>query len=135
MSKVGKAIRDQIRGRADRQCEYCHRPERTSFQAYHVEHVISVKHGGSSALDNLAWSCVFCNSRKGTDIGSRDPLTGEFVRLFNPRSDLWAAHFDLDGVILHGKTAIGRATVQLLQMNDDRQIEVREQLINSGLWQ
>jgi hypothetical protein len=32
-------------------------------------------------------------SHKGTDLGSFDPLTGEFSFLFNPRSQEWSENF------------------------------------------
>jgi 5-methylcytosine-specific restriction endonuclease McrA len=32
---------------------------------FHVEHVIARKHGGKDAMENLAWSCIFCNLYKG----------------------------------------------------------------------
>jgi len=39
------------------------------------------------------------------------------VRLFHPRSDDWAEHFELDGARIAGNTPVGRATVQVLSMN------------------
>lgn len=36
--------------------------------------------------------------------------------------------------MIEGRTAIGRATVKLLQLNHTEQIEARAALIQSGLW-
>jgi hypothetical protein len=54
-----------------------------------------------------------------------DPETGEVVRLFNPRLDQWAEHFELRDIRITGLTATGRATVSLLRMNDARRLELR----------
>lgn len=57
---------------------------------------MSVKHGGHPRLDNLAYACAICNRRKGSDVASIDPLTGELVPVFNPRLQRWGDHFRLD---------------------------------------
>jgi hypothetical protein len=49
------------------------------------------KHG---VVENLAFACVFCNRYKGSDIATVDPVTGEAVRLFDPRQDSWGDHFE-----------------------------------------
>jgi hypothetical protein len=36
--------------------------------------------------------------------------------------------------MIFGKTAIGRVTVRLLQMNHPEQLEIRLQLIQAGVW-
>jgi hypothetical protein len=50
-------------------------------------------------------------------IGS--PPMGDETPLFNPRSQVWSEHFQwiVDGTEVQGKTAIGRVTVLILQMN------------------
>jgi hypothetical protein len=50
------------------------------------------------------------------------------VPLFHPRRDPWRDHFAWEGTLLVGRTAIGRATVQLLAMNDWQRVEVRQNL-------
>jgi len=60
---------------------------------HQVDHIISQKHGGSSSMDNLAFACMLCNQRKGTDIASVDPATGNVISLFHPRRDQWSDHF------------------------------------------
>lgn len=37
---------------------------------FQLEHIISLKHGGKTALENLAYACPICNSGKGADIGT-----------------------------------------------------------------
>jgi hypothetical protein len=50
------------------------------------------------------------------------------VPLFNPRTDEWADHFAWDGLLLRGKTAIGRATVAVLDINHVDSMTVRTAL-------
>jgi hypothetical protein len=81
-----------------------------------------------TSLRNLAWACFSCNLRKGPNIAGLDPQTGELTPLFNPRADGWADHFAWDGLLLRGKTAIGRATVAVLDINHVDSVTVREAL-------
>jgi len=59
------------------------------------DHIIAKKHGGETALGNLANACFDCNRFKGSDIASLDPLTQDLVPLYNPRVALWRDHFVL----------------------------------------
>jgi len=56
------------------------------------------------------------------------------VPLFNPRRQKWATHFRWDGPVLIGRTAIGRVTVTLLRINDPLRVELREELIEEGVF-
>jgi hypothetical protein len=134
MSRVSAAIRRAVQRRAGNRCEYCLIPEFDSPFAFQVEHIRAIKHGGSSELENLAWSCFACNSMKGTDIATYDETTGDLVPLYNPRTQDWSEHFVLQGALIVGQTPIGRATLQLLRFNHPRQIEARQALIEAGLW-
>lgn len=73
-------------------------------------------------------ACSYCNFHKGPNIAAIDPDSGQIVPLFNPRRDLWADHFAWEGTVVVGRTAIGRATVELLAMNDWQRVELRENL-------
>jgi hypothetical protein len=70
--------------------------EDDTFFGCDVDHVISEKHGGLTAVDNLAWACLLCNRAKGSDIGSISAKTAALTRLFNPRLDYWSEPFKLD---------------------------------------
>ena len=85
-------------------------------------------------MENLAWSCHRCNRHKGTNLTGVDPDTHSVVFLFHPRRDVWEEHFALDGVSLRGLTPTGRTTVWLLQMNAERRLERRAELIKRGLF-
>ena len=61
-------------------------------------------------------------------------MTKKLTRLFNPRRDRWNAHFQWDGPVLRGKTAIGRTTLYVLAINHPDRVEVRRLLIEAGLF-
>jgi 5-methylcytosine-specific restriction endonuclease McrA len=84
---ISKKLREKVAERADYLCEYCLISYEDAFYGCEVEHIISRKHSGSSNLENLAYSCAFCNRFKGTDLTSIDLVTGEFIRFFNPRTE------------------------------------------------
>lgn len=134
MTSIPGNVREQVRRRASARCEYCHKPEIASAYPHHVEHIIARKHGGSSDPENLAWACFQCNVAKGSDIASYDSETRELTPLYNPRTQHWQEHFEIIGDKVEGKTAVGRVTARLLQMNQPEQTEVRRLLILSGEW-
>ncbi|HET6973426.1 MAG TPA: HNH endonuclease signature motif containing protein [Pyrinomonadaceae bacterium] len=122
-------VRRQIRKRAHNLCEYCHLHQDDSpLAALHVEHIIPKVHGGTDDIENLALACIDCNLHKGTNLTEIDPQTSELTELFHPRRQNWDEHFELHGVYLVGKTAIGRTTIRVLGMNSDDQIALRSSL-------
>jgi 5-methylcytosine-specific restriction endonuclease McrA len=136
MKRISRAIRQEVRERANRRCEYCRLPEAYSPISYQVDHIIPVKrHLGSEAPINLAWTCFNCNRNKETDIAGYDlEDTNELTPLFNPRTQTWDDHFDMDGSVIVAKTAIGRVTLRLLIMNNPDYIDARTFLVEFGLW-
>jgi hypothetical protein len=135
MTRVTTAVRLKVRERAGGRCEYCRKPERLSTHSHHTDHIIPVKrHGGSPEFDNLAWACFECNTNKGGDVASYDTETGELAPLFNPRTQKWDEHFEMEGALIIAKTAIGRVTVRVLEMNHANQLQAREMLMKAGLW-
>jgi hypothetical protein len=85
--------------------------------------VISLKHGGSSEFENLAYSCLRCNAWKGSDIGSLDG--NRFVPLFNPRKNVWQEHFTARGYAIEPLTSEGRVTARLLRLNNEQRLAER----------
>jgi hypothetical protein len=71
---------------------------------------------------------VICNRYKGSDVASIEPGTGEIIRLFDPRRDLWADHFRIDGARIEPITIVGLATVRLLRLNAPERILERRLL-------
>lgn len=129
---VSAAMRREVRERADGCCEYCLLAEDDAYFPHEPDHIISVKHRGSSILENLAWSCFDCNRFKGSDIASLDSVSGDLVALFNPRQDRWHEHFQLQRGQIVPLTSMGRATEALLKFNLAQRIEVRETLVQAG---
>ena len=103
--------------------------------SFHVDHIIARQHGGQTGTENLALACLHCNQHKGPNIAGSDPESGEIVPLFHPRRDRWGDHFEWNGVDLTGKTTIGRATIQVLAINDPGfravRIALRDEAFNS----
>ena len=121
MSKtyVSASLRRTVCDRANGCCEYCLILEILALSSHQVDHIIAEKHRGETVESNLALYCSLCNKNKGSDIASIDPETGEVVRLYNPRKDRWADHFQLqtESGTIEPLSAIGRVTVCLLQVN------------------
>jgi hypothetical protein len=124
-------LRRLVIDRADCLCEYCLIPQADGL-SFQVDHIISVKHGGSTTADNLCYACIFCNLQKGTDLGSINWRTGELVRFFNPRRDFWGDHFRLDEAVIQPLTDIGEVTARILDFNIDERILERQVFIMSG---
>ncbi|MGK7872926.1 MAG: HNH endonuclease [Xenococcaceae cyanobacterium] len=125
-------LRRLVVDRADHLCEYCLISEADLASGCQVDHIISLKHGGLTAADNLAYACIFCNLEKGTDLGSIIWRTGELVRFFNPRRDNWGEHFRLNGAIIEPLTNIGEVTARILNFNRDERILERQFLMGMG---
>lgn len=119
-------LRRLVTQRAGARCEYCRLSSGVSFYPHEVDHIVAEKHGGQTEADNLAYACPRCNRFKGTDLGSFDPLTGQFTFLFNPRTQVWDEHFAFETDLLVGLTAVGRTTVKLLQMNTAERLAERQ---------
>ena len=68
----------------------------TTFLPFEIDHIVSEKHFGETEADNLCWSCSTCNGYKGSDVASYDPETKTLVPLYNPRTENWYDHFELD---------------------------------------
>jgi len=124
-------IRRQVAERARNYCEYCLISQDYTGSAHQIDHIIAEKHGGQTTMDNLALSCTLCNRRKGSDISSLDPETGEVVPLFHPRIQNWIDHFKLDGFQIVGLTPEGRTTVEFLQLNSFERLMERAELIRA----
>src|SRR4051812_3349071 len=112
-----KRLEQQVRRRAGEMCEYCRMAAWLYDQPFHIDHIISRKHGGPTRSENLALACLDCNAFKGTDIAGIDEHTSQLCRLFDPRRDRWDEHFAWNGPVLVGKTPEGRTTVRLLNIN------------------
>lgn len=118
--------RSTVRDRAGDACEYCgRRASESPLIPLQIEHVIPRKHGGGDDLENLALSCAECNLHKGSNLTGIDPETDQITPLFDPRRQLWADHFEWQGLRIVGRTPIGRTTVRVMEMNTPSRMRVR----------
>ena len=130
-----ESLRAFVRLRARRRCEYCRfHEDDLPMWSFHVEHILPRKHGGIDDPDQLAWSCHYCNLAKSSNLSGRDPETGRIVVLFNPRRQRWVRHFAWEGSYLVGLTPCGRATIAVLNINAPLRIDIRNLLIEAGLF-
>jgi hypothetical protein len=120
--------------RARRCCEYCRLPQSCSTLTFEIDHIIAQKHGGLTTPANLALACFYCNSYKGPNIAGIDPRSRGIVRLFHPRRHKWSIHFRWSGPVLVGRTAIGRATIAVLNINEPEALATREVLMEARLY-
>jgi hypothetical protein len=119
---INDILRQAVRKKAKYLCEYCHSPEKISISRFTIDHIKPRSLGGSDDLDNLALACSRCNQRRYTFTVGTDVKTQSITSLFNPRQQEWKDHFiwTKDGTKIIGITAIGRATCQRLDLNDER---------------
>jgi hypothetical protein len=98
------------------------------------DHIQPISKGGDTTFENVCLACRSCNEFKGDSTASVDPLTGETLPLFNPRAQKWFDHFawSPDGTKVESLTAIGRATVVRLRMNNPVIIVARRRWVISG---
>jgi HNH endonuclease len=131
---LSAAIKKKVCFRAGDKCEYCLLPQKFSFYQFHIDHIISLKHGGSSEIDNLAYCCPDCNSFKGTDLATFLLNSNNLIRFFNPRKDSWDDHFEISDSLILGKTEIGSATEKIFQFNEIDRLIFRRELIRLQLY-
>jgi hypothetical protein len=129
---VSEELRRLVVNRAQNLCEYCLIHESDTFFGCQIDHIVSLKHSGLTEAINLAYACSFCNRNKGSDIASLSGVTGELVRFFNPRTDLWSEHFRLQGGLIDSLTSIGDVTARILKFNESERVLERKTLIAIG---
>lgn len=133
-ARISAALRREVRERARERCEYCLLAESQAFFPHEPDHLIAIKHGGKTVSANLALACFDCNRSKGSDIASLDPVSGDLVALFNPRTQSWSEHFRTHGGEIIPLTPVGRATERMLKLNLPSRIEARERWARLGLY-
>ena len=133
MILISEKLRQQIAKNANFKCEYCLTPEFFLAITFHIDHIRSVKHGGKTILQNLAYACPHCNQNKGSDIASyTDENT--LVCLFNPRKDTWIEHFEVvESGIIAPISPIGEVTIRTLSFNQIERVIFRKSLIEIGV--
>ena len=136
MSDISEELRDSVARRARNRCEYCHIPSKGQITWFPIDHILPKSEGGPTEESNLALSCPRCNASKWAFVDGVDPITGDSVPLFNPRSHSWTEHFEWSPTVplfLEGRTPIGRATIVRLKMNDADPLKIRRLLLELGV--
>ncbi len=131
---VSKSLRHRLAVQARYRCGYCQMLESISGIPLTLEHIIPQAKGGSNDEENLWLSCRLCNEAKGILTEVLDSSTNERVVLFNPRAQIWTEHFDWseDGTFIIGRTAIGRAIVKALDLNNEFRLRTRAIWVEVG---
>lgn len=133
-SYISESLRNQIAETDRQRCCYCLTSEANSGIPMTHDHIQPISKGGETSWENVCLACRSCNEFKGNSTESIDPLTGEFLPLFNPRLQRWSDHFiwSFDGTKIEALSAIGRATIIRLQMNNPVIIAARWRWAISG---
>ena len=132
---ISKGLRRLVEERAEFRCEYCRIPPTKPNLKHEFEHILPRQQDGQTIAANLAWACLRCNRRKGTNVGAFDSETGNLTRLYNPRKDIWTERFQvLEGGEIKTLTAEARVTVKILRINDSQRIEERKELMEAGIY-
>jgi len=128
------ALRKQLLDADDHRCVYCGTPQANSGSPMVIDHILARSKGGDTVFENLCFACYRCNLYKGPHIEAIDAVSGVIVPLFHPRKDRWDEHFTWDESYLYilGVTAIGRATVTLLRMNNTIIVDARRNWVRLG---
>lgn len=129
---IPAVLRRLVVERANGRCEYCLIHQDDVETAHHLDHIKPLKHGGLTISENLALACQLCNRYKGSDWAAADPLADALTPLFNPRTQAWHEHFQWQGIEIVGISRAGRATVELLRLNQAVRLLDRERLSAAG---
>jgi hypothetical protein len=131
---VTKELRERVAVQARFRCGYCLTAEAIVGTPMEIEHLIPESLGGATQETNLWLACSLCNDHKSNRIAATDPESGEIVRLFDPRRQVWTEHFRWNehGEEIVGLTATGRATVAALRFNRPSLVQARQLWVAVG---
>jgi len=123
-ASIRRLVRDRARGRG----EYCGLAEVHVYIRHHIDPIRPKQHGGDDSVANLALACQGCNLKKGANLAGIDPEGGVLAALSNPREQTWTEHFVFQGDRIVRLTPVGRATVQVLDMNARERMKIRAEV-------
>ncbi len=133
---IPKALRERVADQARHRCGYCLTAEAIVGTPMEFDHLIPESLGGATEEENLWLACSLCNDCKSNRIAALDEDTGEVVRLFDPRRQVWGEHFRWtpEGDRIAGLTPTGRATVAARNLNRPVLVVARRDMAcaNSG---
>ncbi len=133
-TRIPRELRERVAAQAGYRCGYCLTAEAVVGTPMEFDHLIPESLGGLTEEENLWLACSLCNDHKSNRIAGPDPLSGEVVRLFNPRQQLWHDHFRWteQGDRIIGLTPTGRATVATLNLNRPVLVKARQLWVSVG---
>jgi hypothetical protein len=131
---VARTLEDLVWRRAGGRCEYCQISWENLDLPFEVDHIIADHHLGQTRANNTCLACFACNRHKGPNVAGVDPATKKIVPLFHPRRHKWSRHFRWDGAVVVGQTPTGRATIITLKINLDHRVDLRQGLIDEGVF-
>lgn len=131
---VSESLKSQLDAADSRRCSYCLTSEANSGMPMTYDHILPRSKGGITTFENLCLACRTCNEFKSDTTKAEDPLTAERISLFNPRTQIWTEHFTWspDSIRAEGLTAVGRATIITLRMNNPVIVAARWRWTISG---
>ena len=132
---IPKALREKVAAQANYRCGYCLAQEEVVSMPMEIDHLLPKAQQGSTSEENLWLACSSCNDTKNDRTTGRDPLTNQEVALFNPRYQVWNEHFawTVEGDRIIGLSAIGRATIIILNLNRFHFVRSRRIWVKAGL--
>lgn len=113
-----------------RQCVYCRRPDVFSEAAFGVDHYRPKSRFRTlvAAYSNLFYCCSACNSHKGEFWPAAEELeNGYFIP--NPCDYVMFDHLRYHGPSVAQKTNAGQCAVDVLDLNDEREIQFRSDIL------
>jgi HNH endonuclease len=122
--------------RLEDRCEYCQLPAQLQGGGFEVDHILPRSRGGRTGMVNVALACLHCNAHKWAYSDGEDPVSGQRVAPFNPRTQRWEEHlqwsvhrwFAIVGISTHGRTTVAR-----LQMSHPNLVSIRCLLAALGI--
>ena len=125
---IPESLRKRVTAQARHRCGYCLTSEAIVGTPMEIDHIIPRSLGGATDETNLWVACSLCNGHKADRVAAIDSLTGEVVRIFDPRRQVWRDHFawTADGSSIAGLTPVGRATVAALNRNRRSLVKARQ---------
>lgn len=125
---IPEPLRKRVAAQSRHRCGYCLTSEGIVGTPMEIDHIIPRSLGGPTDEANLWLACSLCNGHKADRVSALDPRTGDVVRLFDPRRQVWHDHFawTAGGSNMTGITPIGRATVVALNLNRPSLVKARQ---------
>jgi hypothetical protein len=131
---VSERLREQVSQADHNRCTYCQTSEANCGIPLTIDHIQPISKDGATSFENLCLACRACNEFKAALTEVTDPLTGETVPIFNPRTQSWSEHFrwSADATRIELLTTNGRATIITLRMNREAILVTRARWVWAG---